>query len=127
MRTEHREAWNWEDWLDLGLGVVVFLSPWALGYAGSDQPGAAGASWSAWLTGPVIAATSLASLIRFDDWAEWVNVLLGVWLIVAAWVLGFTGIATATASHIILGALVAALAAWELWREYNPAARHSGT
>lgn len=125
MKLEHAGAWNWEDWVDLALGALVFLSPWALGYAASEAPGAAAASWSAWLTGPVIAATALASLIRFDDWAEWINVVLGVWLMAAPWLLGFTGLAGATGSHVVLGFLVAAFAAWELWSEYHPRAHRA--
>jgi hypothetical protein len=32
---------------------------------------------------------SLAAMIAYGDWEEWINVLMGVWLIVSPWLLGF--------------------------------------
>jgi hypothetical protein len=41
--------------------------------------------------------------------ASWINVLIGMWLIVSPWVLGFTSWA-ATSNHVLFGFLVAILA-----------------
>jgi hypothetical protein len=43
-----------------------------------------------------------------------VNLLLGLWVLVSPWVLGFQG-TTAAMVHIVVGILVAALAAIEMW------------
>ena len=46
-----------------------------------------------------------------------------LWTMVAPWVLGFVGTNTAaTQAHFVIGILVAALAAWELWKVYSPPA-----
>lgn len=40
-------------------------------------------------------------------WASWINVILGIWLIIAPWVLGFAGTSTdATWNSVILGIAV---------------------
>ena len=50
----------------------------------------------------------------FRECEEWINVGLGAWLIASTWVLG---IATPTAriQFVLVGALVAALALYEMW------------
>jgi len=40
--------------------------------------------------------------------------VLGAWLVIAPWVLGFGSLAAAAWNHVIVGLLVLALAAWEL-------------
>jgi len=45
-----------------------------------------------------------------------VNLLLGLWLLVARWALGFAGVPRAAWDHWVVGLLVAALAAWTLSR-----------
>jgi len=40
------------------------------------------------------------------NWASWVNVVLGVWLIIAPWVVGYAFNATALWNSVIMGILV---------------------
>ena len=56
-----------------------------------------------------------AALSVFAEWEEWVNLVLGLWLIVAPWALGFAGSVNALWTHVILGVLTAAVSAWALW------------
>jgi len=73
-----------------------------------------------WASGGMIAAVCLASLIAFSNWGEWINFLLGLWLIGSPWVLGF---AHTRAMHfsIGIGAVVAFMAALEIWVVYDEA------
>lgn len=111
---------RWRDGVMLVLGVWLFLSPWILGFAAA-LPAAAGeatgspAAWNAWIVGIVIAAVAAWAIVRFAPWQDWVNGVLGAWLVIAPWVLGFGGLATAAWNHVIVGLLVLAFAAWELW------------
>ena len=57
---------------------------------------------------------SYAALIDFADWEEWGMLLLGLWLAVAPWVLGFPH-AAAMKIHIGAGLLLVYLAGLELW------------
>ena len=52
---------------------------------------------------------------RLAQWEEWANLILGVWAVLAPWLLGFAGVAYATYAHVIIGLVVAVLAAVELW------------
>ena len=101
------------------LGAVLFLSPWFLGFRAEN-----GATWNAWITGGVIAVIALMAALQTYDWEEGVNLLAGLWALVSPWVLGFSGVSYAMWTHVAVGAIVAVLAAGELWRLYgSPEAR----
>jgi hypothetical protein len=96
------------DAANLILGAALFFSPWLFGFAAGPQ------SENAWTTGIVIGILSIAALAAFAVWEEWLNLIAGLWAIVSPWVLGFQG-TTAMTVHVVIGILVAALAAIELW------------
>ena len=89
---------NWQDGLMLLLGIWLFFSPWILGFAGIQS-----AFWNALLFGVILAGMSIAVVTEFHDWEEWVDMALGVWLVVSPCVLGFAALSA-----------VNALAAWSL-------------
>jgi hypothetical protein len=78
-----------------------------VGYSG--QP-----AQNAVISGLVIAGLSIAALAAFAQREEWLNLLLGLWVLASPWVLGFQGTTAATV-HIVVGILVTALAAIEIW------------
>ena len=49
--------------------------------------------------------------------------LFGVWTAIAPWVLGFTGLTFALWTHVVVGVLVAGLAAWALLADQSEAQR----
>lgn len=102
------------DVLNLILGAILFLSPWIVGFA----PGAQ--TQNAVLSGIVIMILSIAALAAFMEWEEWINLLAGLWVLVSPWVWGFAGAAAAMWTHVIIGILVAAIAAVELWLLHRP-------
>jgi hypothetical protein len=71
-----------------------------------------------WATGFAIAIVSLASIVAHARWEEWINFLLGIWLIISPWALGFTH-TRAMHFSIGIGIAVTFLAALELWLEYD--------
>jgi SPW repeat-containing protein len=104
-------VWSNEKYCDLAnliLGAVLFFSPWIFGFAAGAQ------SQNAWISGIVIAILSIAALAAFAMWEEWLNLVAGLWTIVAPWVLKFQG-TTAMTVHVVIGIIVAVLAAIELW------------
>ena len=110
------------DWLNLILAVCLFFSPWVLGYTGERV-----SAWDAWICAVVIGVVSIAALVNFAEWEEWVSVAVGVWLVISPWVLGFTNLATATWAMVVIGILVAAIAAWEIWSARHPPMRPAAT
>src|ERR1700753_2547298 len=43
---------------------------------------------------------SIAAIVAFSAWEEWINVVLGLWLVVSPWLLGF---AHTRAMHYAIG------------------------
>lgn len=115
-----RVARRWQDDVNLVLGVWLFLSPWLLLY-GAEQ---ATAAWNAHVVGIVIAALSLAALVIYRQWEEWLAVLFAAWLIVSPWILGYGAFTTAIWNQIVVGIVVLVLALWSAYaerREHKPA------
>jgi hypothetical protein len=113
--------WRAESVLDLYnllLAMMLFASPWY--FARASQTAAVDLRMSS----AAIAILSLAAMVAFSDWEEWVNLLLGIWLIASPWVLGF---AHTSAMHfsIGVGAAVTFLAALDLWLRHEAAERES--
>ena len=91
------------------LGAFLFVAPWLFAF----ESGAA--SWNAWIVGIAVVVFALAAVADLQEWEEWVNLALGLWLAVSPWVLGFAGLAAAMWTHVGAGLAVAILAAVELW------------
>ncbi|MGA7804043.1 SPW repeat protein [Bradyrhizobium sp.] len=104
---------------NLILGAILFFTPWMFQYP-------AGTPWRvALVTGVVIAAISIAALAAFAVWEEWLNLVIGLWLIASPWIVHFAG-STAMRVNVVIGVLVAILAAIELidtTRSPRPVAR----
>lgn len=107
--------WRRESALDvynLLLAMFLLISPWLFARAN----GTAAVDLRA--SGAAIAVLSLAAMAAFASWEEWANLLLGLWLTVSPWVLGFTH---TRAMHFSIGVGVAVtfLAALELFLLYD--------
>src|SRR3954462_15060849 len=101
---------RWQDCVMLVVGVWLFLSPfWMAAYASSSNA----AAWNAYVMGALVVAFSWAALVNRRMWEEWVNLAVGVWLIIAPFVLAFyAGQVGAGWNQIIAGLIVAIDAAW---------------
>lgn len=97
----------WQDTLNFLLGAGLFISPWLLGF-GAEQP----AAFNAYVVGAIIAVMALMALFAFQAWEEWVSGLLGAWLVISPWVLGFSGSSTTTLTHVGVGIAAIVLAIW---------------
>jgi hypothetical protein len=92
------------------VGAGLFLSPWLFGFAGEQA-----ASWNAWIGGLLVAIIAVAAVTQLGTWEEWVNLAIGLWLVISPWVLGFTGLTNAFWCALMAGLAVSVLAAVELW------------
>jgi hypothetical protein len=93
---------------NLILGAILILSPWMFGFAAGPQ------SDNGFATGIVLIAVSIAALTTFAVWQEWLNLIVGLWLIVSPWVLLFQS-TEAVRTEFTIGVVVAAFANNELW------------
>ena len=115
-----RQPKHWQDLVNAIVGIWVIISPWALGFDGSSM-----AMSNAVIVGALLVATALGAAFVPRAWEEWTEAGLGVWLVVAPWVLGFGGNRSAMLSTVISGAIVVGLALWTLLtdKEYNASLR----
>jgi len=100
------------DVYNLFLAAVLFISPWL--FRLTNEPGKV----DLWVAGGIIAIASLAAIIAYRDWEEWVNVLMGVWLIASPWLLGFAH-TRAMGISIGMGVVITLLALLDLFLHYE--------
>lgn len=105
---------HWRDGANLILGIWLAISPWALSYMAE-----ADAAWNAAVVGVVIAVAAAAAIMAFHQWEEWVNVVLGAWLIVSPFLLGYAANETVLWNQIVVGVLVGGLALWTAVTEHK--------
>jgi hypothetical protein len=122
-----RPAKPWQDWANLILAIWLFISPWVLQFGAGAQTAPAGAvdatgiavshaAWNAWVLGVIVFLVALSTIGNMEVWQEWFNIVLGVWIFIAPWVLGFVGFPRASWDHWIVGALIFLLAIWSVSR-----------
>jgi SPW repeat len=98
-----------EDWVSVVLGLWLFASRWVLQY------GEITATQNAVLVGFLLIAIEFVEFSAFRVWEEWINVILGAWLVAWPWVLGAA--LMPTVNFVIVGLLVLGLALYEIWDE----------
>jgi SPW repeat len=90
--------------LNVLAGIWLIIAPWVLGYSQSDP------RWNDVVFGIIV---GVLALIRVSgayraDWLSWINALIGIWLIVAAFTIDQSSVAAW--NDIILGIIVFLLA-----------------
>jgi hypothetical protein len=105
----HYSKHRWQDQVILLLGLWLFISPWALGYA-SGAP----ISLNVSITGAVIALMAAFDLFKTYAWAVVVSLLAGVWAAVSPWAPALADSGALMTSNVIAGVAVVVLALWEL-------------
>jgi hypothetical protein len=100
---------HWQDPVNALVGVWLILSPWAIGFQDNITPLA-----NAVIVGILLIAAALGAIFVPRAWEEWTEVVLGLWLAVSPWVLGFNTLPNATVSTAVTGVIVIVLALWVL-------------
>lgn len=89
------------------LGCWVIISPFVLAYSNLLAP-----MWNDVATGAAIGLLALMRATAGDrsGSSSWLNVVLGIWLIISPWVLGFAGLVAPLWNNIGSGVVVAVIA-----------------
>jgi hypothetical protein len=101
---------RWQDYLNLILGIWLFLSPWLLSYSGTNTT----ASWNAWIFGVALVVFSAIAVSMPQTWEEIINLLIGIWMVISPWVLGFTGARSPESNAVIVGILAIVFSVWAM-------------
>ena len=113
---------RWQDWINLLLGIWLFFSPWILGFYSSIP----GQSWNFFIIGVAFFVFALAAVNMRTLWEEWVNLVLGIWMIISPWVLRYSANATARDDAVVVGIVVAVLSIWALAEKHMPVREPDG-
>ncbi|MBI2584505.1 MAG: SPW repeat protein [Rhodospirillales bacterium] len=108
---------HWQDWLNVILGLWIFVLPWSVLHpmaagAGATTGATVGAMWNLYIVGSLIAVVAAMALVAFKAWEEWINLVLGGWLVISPWVVGFSTSTLLMWNAVIVGALVVLFAGW---------------
>lgn len=106
---------RWQDWLNLLLGAWLFASPWAMNYTGEMRD----AAWNAYILGAAIMIFAAVAVYMPKTWEEAINILLGAWVAISPWVLGFASARSVMMNMVVTGSLVMLLAIWAMVRDHD--------
>ena len=100
---------TWPDLLNLTIGLWMILSAFFTSLAG-PPPG----KIVALMSGAAVSVISLAAMIKFGRRKEAINLLLGLWLIAAPFVLGFADQWNPLINYVLDGLILAGHATFQM-------------
>ena len=113
---------EWKERINLLLGLWLLVSPLVLGFSTQSIP-----TWLHVLVGLAVVEIAIFELIfkhrrqlgLSDTQMVWIELILGLWVLVSPWILGFSAQAAAMWAHVIAGAAIAQVAAIEVILRYR--------
>lgn len=120
------QPWHrWQDWVNLVLGVWLFIAPWIWHSTTVVAASATDSGWNAWILGVIVVVMALWALSSpLTAIPEWINAIAGIWLFIAPFVLEYHRVTASSAwNQWAVGVIVFVLAIWAA----NIAGRHPGT
>lgn len=108
---------HFQDWITLIVGILLVIAPFALTIPAPEGTSTLPVTVNLVASGAAAIALAIAALVAFRQWEEWLDVALGLWLIVSPWVLGFSYAQTAVWVAVAGGAVIAAMGAWTAYDE----------
>ncbi len=104
--------YTWQDWCIIAAGMWLIASPQQFAFSLDHY-----ASGNACGVGALLVAYNIMIAGRLvDEGQEFVNLILGIWLIFSPFVLGFSWIVAASVDMIAVGAAVVVLASLGIYR-----------
>jgi hypothetical protein len=111
-------------WLVVVAGIWEVLSPFVVGYSALTV-----AMWNAIIVGVILILlagwAAFSQNISTDRTLDWINAILGGWLLVSPFILGYSAARIALWNDAIIGILVIILAGWAATSYGRPAAPQS--
>ena len=97
---------RWAAGLNVLAGIWILISPWVLQFWGIRT-----ATGNNIILGIAILVLGIVAYSGSEElWASWVNLILGCWMIISAYVLGFSMYGTILTNNIVSGVVVGVLA-----------------
>lgn len=93
---------RWQDWANVLFGIWLIVSPYILGYTDTGTL----AATHSYAIGIAVVVFAFAAIYRYYRWEEGINLVLGLWLIAAPFVLDFAHVEPAAWNHVATGILI---------------------
>ena len=103
---------HWQNWITLAVGIWLAISPWILAPGTDEGVGMTLTTWNFVLSGGAATLIAAAAILAYYEWEEWLDTVLGLWIVASPWVVGFTAETALFWNALICGAVIAALSAW---------------
>lgn len=76
---------HWQDPVNAALGAALALSPWVVDFSANIV-----ATTNAVVIGVALIAAAIGAMLVPQAWEEWTEALLGLWMILSPWLLGYS-------------------------------------
>ena len=110
---------TWEDWCGMLLGALIVASPWFPIQDHSPIVERQTMILNTVAIGLVVFGLSQLEYVALQRWQEVATILVGLWLIVSPYVLGYSGEGFLRIYHTSLGALAVVLGVLQLWQDWD--------
>lgn len=107
---------SWPDRVNLLLGLFLCVTPWLALDSGTTS------TWNALFFGAAIVVAATFAIAQPGTGPEWSNVVFGLWLLVAPWVLGFYDANSSACASVLVGLFVTYFACMQVILLKRPAA-----
>ena len=109
------------------LALWLLVAPWMLNYSEAPVP-----TWNGDVIAVIVALSSIAAMLKFNKWEEWISIVAGLWLMISPLVLDYAtllpptavppvrelhaaqSVLPASANHLGVGLAFIFLSLWEL-------------
>lgn len=102
------ETKQWQPGLIIYFGIFVLFSPLILRFY-NDIPAR---SWNFFLMGAAAIALAVMAMKQRTSWPSLANIILGAWIIISPWIVGFSRIIDARNTALVTGLLIALVSLW---------------
>ena len=104
------ERAHWQDALAFFVGVEMAAAAFLLKVVPPDGMSLAGATWNFILVGIAVLIVAGSALYAYRQWEEWVLLLLGLWMAISPWALGYSEVSSYTTTALVSGLVLALVA-----------------
>ncbi|MBR0950576.1 SPW repeat protein [Bradyrhizobium canariense] len=110
---------TWEDWCGMVLGALIVASPWFPIQEHSAIGGQQMMIVNTVAVGLVVFGLSQLEYVALQRWQEVATIVVGAWLIVSPYMVGYSGEGFLRVYHTSLGAVALVLGVLQLWQDWD--------
>ncbi|MBR0719522.1 SPW repeat protein [Bradyrhizobium liaoningense] len=110
---------TWEDWCGMLLGALIVASPWFPIQQELPLAGQQIIVLNTIAVGLLVFGLAQLEYVALQRWEEVTTILVGLWLIVSPYVLGYSGEGFLRLYHTSLGVVVVLLGVLQLWQDWE--------